>query len=130
MVREHMMADLTETRLTWSYEAFSPPRPSNGRARGRRVLGREGHDLRDLRCDAARLGRHAPAIDHPGRSGLDAVPHAESAAHAAPGGGDANPADPGDRGDGRGGRARRVAADLPAGPRGRGGRPGPPIRVP
>src|SRR3989441_2100410 len=124
MVRERAVPRLPETRFTSSPEAFSPPWPSDCRARGRPVLRRQGLDVRSLRRDAARLGRHAASLDHPGRSGLDAVPHAEPAAHAAPGGGDANPPNPGDRGDRGGRRARRVAPNLPAGRRRRGHRRG------
>src|SRR5438034_11258063 len=83
-------------------EAFSPPWPSNGRARGRPVLRREGLHLRDLRRDATGLGRDASSLRPPGGSRLDALPHAEPGPHAPPGGGDADPLGPGDRRDGGG----------------------------
>src|SRR5207244_9586847 len=58
---------------------ISPPWPSNGRARGRPVLRREGLHLRDLRRDATGLGRDASSLRPAGGSRLDALPHAEPA---------------------------------------------------
>src|SRR5207249_12336508 len=78
------------------------PWPSNGRARGRPVLRREGFHLRDLSRDATGVGRDPSSLRLPGGYRLVALPHAEPAPHAPPGGGHADPLGPGDRHDGGG----------------------------
>src|SRR5438093_5646969 len=93
---------LTLNKLNMGREAFSAPWPCDSCARGQPVLRRQGLHLRDLRRDATGLGRGASALDRTGGPRLDALPHAEPAPHAAPGGGDANPPDPRDRRDRRG----------------------------